>query len=160
MTPQRVKSKLETVEMKQKLSTMPRLPLPTSTIKPVPKTNFPLFDSRMTFLSLSCIFSSKVAHPTLERLFEDPIQIATDGLYLLLVWPSVSGRDVFVSVVGEYLRFQVTLSALRYSQYLYFDFLLLFYYLFYFILFIIFTSYFIILFHYFFVFFCCGEFWD
>lgn len=56
------------------------------------------------------------AHPTLERLFEDPISIATDGIYLLLVWPSVLGRDVFVSVVGEYLQFRVTLSALRYAK--------------------------------------------
>lgn len=65
-------------------------------------------------MNLFILSFSLIAKPTLERIFEDPIQIATDGIYLLLVWPSVSGRDVFVSVVGEFLQFRVTLSALRY----------------------------------------------
>lgn len=47
MTPQRVKSKLETVEMKTKLLNSPRLPSPVSSAKPLVKSNFPLFDSRM-----------------------------------------------------------------------------------------------------------------
>lgn len=53
MTAQRVKSKLETVEMKLKLSSVPRLPTPMqNNAKPVVKSNFPLFDNRMTFLVL------------------------------------------------------------------------------------------------------------
>lgn len=51
MTAQRVKSKLETVEMKLKLSSVPRLPAPmqNNSVKPVVKSNFPLFDNRMAF---------------------------------------------------------------------------------------------------------------
>lgn len=34
---------------------------------------------------------------------------------MLLVWPTISGRDVFLSVVGEYLQFRILLSALSKS---------------------------------------------
>ena len=127
MTAQRVKSKLETVEMKQKLANVVKLPAVNNSPKPVAKTNFPLFDNRMNLFAFCCEFLilfwmcfdffSLPATPTLERQFEDPIVIATDGIYMLLIWPAVLGRDVYVSVVGEFLQFRVTLSALRYSRF-------------------------------------------
>lgn len=55
ITPQRIKSKLETVEMKGKLSRAKVLPIPSA--KPVPQQNFPLYDNRMIIDCLLAICS-------------------------------------------------------------------------------------------------------
>lgn len=46
-------------------------------------------------------------------MFEDPHTLETDTGRLLLIWPTVEGRDVDVSVVGEELCIEVEMSALE-----------------------------------------------
>jgi len=96
LTTKEVKNKLET---KMFLDIKPSTPVPSS---PVPSKSVPAFDD---------------VHPVLHSKYEAPYFIDTNSSSLLLVWPNCDGRDVDVTIQGDYLNISIKKAPLmKHSQ--------------------------------------------